>query len=193
MVRRLLLLSILSVAAIAAMPSNAMAGLNITLKKLDVAGTSAELTFSQVGSDLFGDIDQFVGFSFAGLAGTSSGTISPGFTLFAANPGFASSTYTGLSVAGNTLVLNGSSELDGFSFYGASTGTFDLAGVGFNTLANGTYSTSTGAAASFGQVNLTVTGVPEPASMIYGSLLACSAGIGYVRRRRNSKAEPTVA
>lgn len=202
----LMLFATMSIVALSI--SQANASLNITINKL--TSNTATVSFSVTGPNPGIPIDTLikpvtspvilvfdgVGAGNSGvLSGTTNTTITPGANFFDHNLSVA--TFNALAVGGNSFSLSGIGSLAAGA-YGASSGVFTLTGNGIYSIANGFYTTNKQlflspfgvATTSFGRVNLTVTGVsavPEPASMVYGSLVVGSMGLTYLRRRRAAK------
>ncbi len=202
MIRKFIAMSLLAIVAVSTAATKADASLNILLTK--VSDTTATLSFTgAIPQTLSGPVGSTftLNFSSAISAGVAGGTItSPSPPVFVGS-GFVPSTMQSLAISGSTAVVVLDQGIAAGN-YARPSGVHTLTGAGFLNLMNGSYVATQGfnllpsfsaGPTPFGTANLTVAGVPEPASMVYGSLLACSAGIGYIRRRRNGKTKSEVA
>ena len=188
----------LAVLVLAAAPS--MAALNISIGKFPTPTITLDET-NEVNSPniLTAPIPSSFSLTFAGLAGTTSGTvlfdspirfISVNPTTFESNTKDFGSLQVTTDGMDTTLTF---SQTSGFlSPIGAAGDRFSVANFFDTATLSGNLALILGLEVGqfvtespiFGLTRVTVAAVPEPASMIYGSLLATTAGLGYYRRRR---------
>jgi hypothetical protein len=199
-IKRFGLLLVATMSIVAFSVSQANAALNITIDR-----TLSTISFYGSGGTLSSTLPQNFAIAFSSPALVGSGftnaAINPGAELAGGpfSPGPSVSTLNSATLFNGILSFKGTASLSDFYFTTGFTN-IDLSGANLAGIADGATfhsdtmydSTFTPIASIFsGGVNLTIKGVaavPEPASMLYGSLVAGSMGLTYLRRRRAAKA-----